>query len=821
MRLVIIAALLIILSGCTDDLTKTSEQALFPRIEYSNCTACYECLDEFQCPRDAIIIDELHQTVYIDQEKCIRCLDCVNDFECQYDAIKLNKDVTAPAAPQQFSAFSDSIGTLNISFFAPGDDSLTGFAYLYELELREMSGNILETNFIPPIPSYPDSPENWQIGNMPENETINVTVRVYDEMGHCSQPAATAVEIMGEYIDLEAPAAINDLNSFSDEYEITLTWTAPADPEPRANVASYEIRSANINITAVNWDAADEIEQDITPAAAGETETLTISYVEASGLQYFAIRSLDAAGNISEISNNASGNATGDITAPAQITDLSTGLPGNTSIPLNWTAVGDNGNSGQATAYIIRYHQYEINEENWDEATVFPQNMIPHLPGITEQINITGLLPESEYYFAVIALDEVNNPSPISNRTNATTTALPDTEAPAPVTDLQSAVNDPEIILNWTAPGDDGNEGTASTYEMRYSETEITEANWDTATILENLPNPAPAGAQETFIIDFLAPGINWYFALIASDEENNVSALSNNAQALIPLDETAPAPVNDLSAETTETDIILTWTAPGDDGDQGTAASYDLRWSLAEITEQNWQNAAQLLTPAPQPAGTEETMTLSDFDSGITYYFALKSADEEDNISLLSNNCDAYIEIIIDETPPAAITDLAVNAGQASYGNRITITWTAPGDDGNTGTCTAYEVRYRQSPITAANWGTSTVFNSPPIPDPAGSSESVTVTGLTEGIIYYFAVIGIDEAGNQGSVSNSPGGKCCYQILAASCSDCNNCINTCDEDAIYDAGYYKAINPNLCVGCGDCVSHCPHNAIRRWVIAY
>jgi len=54
---------------------------------FLNVTACYECIDDFQCPQDAFIIDEASGKVFIDQNRCISCYDCLNDFECQYDAI--------------------------------------------------------------------------------------------------------------------------------------------------------------------------------------------------------------------------------------------------------------------------------------------------------------------------------------------------------------------------------------------------------------------------------------------------------------------------------------------------------------------------------------------------------------------------------------------------------------------------------------------------------------------------------------------------------------------------------------------------------------
>jgi outer membrane protein assembly factor BamB len=104
--------------------------------------------------------------------------------------------------------------------------------------------------------------------------------------------------------------------------------------------------------------------------------------------------------------------------------------------------------------------------------------------------------------------------------------------------------------------------------------------------------------------------------------------------------DLTSPATVTDLaSSASTTNSITLTWTAPGDDGNTGTASEYDIRYSTSPITEANWNAATQCIgEPAPQPAGSSETFTVTRLFPGTTYYFALKTADDVSNWSPLSN---------------------------------------------------------------------------------------------------------------------------------------------------------------------------------------
>ncbi|MBD3336845.1 MAG: hypothetical protein GF355_15135 [Candidatus Eisenbacteria bacterium] len=104
--------------------------------------------------------------------------------------------------------------------------------------------------------------------------------------------------------------------------------------------------------------------------------------------------------------------------------------------------------------------------------------------------------------------------------------------------------------------------------------------------------------------------------------------------------DTTPPEAVSDLSVSSVaDTLVTLAWTAPGDDGSEGTAAGYDIRYSSAAITDQNWSAADSAgAPPIPQPAGSDEAFTVEGLAGGTRYYFALKTVDNDSNWSDLSN---------------------------------------------------------------------------------------------------------------------------------------------------------------------------------------
>jgi hypothetical protein len=308
------------------------------------------------------------------------------------------------------------------------------------------------------------------------------------------------------------------------------------------------------------------------------------------------------------------------------------------------------------------------------------------------------------------------------------------------------------VTLTWVAPGDDNQTGQATVYDVRYSLSTITAANWGSATQVSGETAPKVAGSAETFDVIGLTPNSTYYFALKAGDEIPNWSALSNVVQKSTSQEVTPPSAVANLAAGTaTGSSVALTWTAPGDDGTVGTASTYDIRYSTSTITAANWSAATQVTgETAPKLAGSAETFTVTGLNPATTYYFAIETADEVPNWSTLSNVVSKVTAT--ETTAPSAIANLAAStSGQTN----VTLTWTAPGDDGTTGTATQYDIRYSTSAITAANFGSATQVTSEPAPKIAGSAESFTIAGLAESRTYYFAIKTADEVPNWSGLSN------------------------------------------------------------------
>ena len=213
-----------------------------------------------------------------------------------------------------------------------------------------------------------------------------------------------------------------------------------------------------------------------------------------------------------------------------------------------------------------------------------------------------------------------------------------------------------------------------------------------------------------------------------------------------------APRALAQTAADST---VTVTWTAPGDDGTIGRAASYDIRYRTVAITGTDtlsWWNAATLLTgePVPSTVGSRDSMVVRGLQPVTTYYFVIRTADEVPNWSGYSNV--AVKTTSGDVTPPAVIADLAITS---ATGNSLALRWTAPGDDGSTGTATSYDVRYSTSPITSANFASATPATGEPLPTIAGSIQAFTLAGLNGSQVYYVAMKTIDDRGNTSLISN------------------------------------------------------------------
>lgn len=111
-----------------------------------------------------------------------------------------------------------------------------------------------------------------------------------------------------------------------------------------------------------------------------------------------------------------------------------------TTVTLLWTAPGDDGTTGRATRYDIRYSVNTISGTDtltwWNGATAVPTaGKVPALPGTADSMAVTGLTAGTRYYAIIRTGDEVPNWSRYSN---VAVIDLRDIIAPARIVDLRA-----------------------------------------------------------------------------------------------------------------------------------------------------------------------------------------------------------------------------------------------------------------------------------------------------------------------------------------------------------------------------------------------
>lgn len=125
--------------------------------------------------------------------------------------------------------------------------------------------------------------------------------------------------------------------------------------------------------------------------------------------------------------------------------------------------------------------------------------------------------------------------------------------------------------------------------------------------------------------------------------------------------------------------------------------------------------------------------------------------ADEDEGLVVFQGPSKAA-----DHTAPAMVTDLTARLFDTSS---LSLSWTAPGDDGSDGKAELYEMRGALAPITEENFDDPEVtweILRRPLPDAAGTTQSFTIEDLMAGETYYYAMMTKDENANWSEISNT-----------------------------------------------------------------
>ncbi len=239
---------------------------------------------------------------------------------------------------------------------------------------------------------FPEFPGSYDLPNI-----ISVAATDHNDnyAGFSSYGATT--------VDLAAPG-VNILSSTPGGTYQSFNGTSMATPHVAGTAALLLAEAEDIGLTNVDYAYLKSVLLDSADEIGGTGITLTDARLNAfSALGYME----------------------NDPNPPANVTDLAVADAGLSSVELTFTATGDDGATGTASKYDIRYSTAPItNETLWAAATQATGEPDPLVAGTPETIVVSGLAPSTTYHFALKVRDNVGNETGLSNPAGpATTTA--------------------------------------------------------------------------------------------------------------------------------------------------------------------------------------------------------------------------------------------------------------------------------------------------------------------------------------------------------------------------------------------------------------
>lgn len=222
---------------------------------------------------------------------------------CSDDTPIAPVDVQPPAAVTDLAVADSSESTIVLQWTSPIDPPARRAVSAYELKAWREGGSWNSAGALPHVPS-PETPGSMQTFTVSELEPATIysfQIRSRDSAGNWSTLSNEARSATKAVRDSIAPQAILDLMATEPTAEsLTLHWTAPSDPPNSEAASRYELRFWS---DSGSWESGTPVEDLPLPAVPGATEYVVLSGLAPLSQYNFQIRSADAAGNESDLSN--------------------------------------------------------------------------------------------------------------------------------------------------------------------------------------------------------------------------------------------------------------------------------------------------------------------------------------------------------------------------------------------------------------------------------------------------------------------------------------------------------------------------------------
>ena len=466
---------------------------------------------------------------------------------------------------------------------------------------------------------------------------------------------------------------------------------------PGAPTAVTASVSAAAGQAVVSWTAptnnggADITSYTVSVITGGSTVSTTSSATTSAtitgltnGTSYtFTVAATNIAGTGSESSPSS---AVTPYTVPDAPT-LDTTSSGNATATLNWFAPAFNGGDS-VTGYTITASPY-----------------ITPVTTSSTTATLTQLLNGVTYTFSIVATNARGS------STALTTDVALSAQAPLSPTSVTASVTATagEAVVSWTAPSHNG--GSAIT---AYTITSSSDSN-NPSGISVTVTDLSGSSVVTTGTVTGLINGTSYTFTVAATNIVGTGSSSTASA-SVIPY--TVPDAPTSVSSSSTNASATITWAAPAFNGGR----------TITGYTITSDQGTAPVTI-------TDTTYTFTGLTNGTAYVFSVVATNIRGDSSAL--NFSALTPMpIVPFAPQNVVAAVTANSGE------VTVTWSAPSDDGGEAVSSYRVLASSGAELTAS--------------DP--SVRTVTFTGLNNATQYTFTVYASNSVG-EGEASSASNG--------------------------------------------------------------
>lgn len=510
---------------------------------------------------------------------------------------------------------------------------------------------------------------------------------------------------------------------FRDSYSNTTAIQSATTPETPTNIVIRDLSNVNtsdyklfIAWSTVAVGSPAFARYDIWRSTDGSTYTLldtqttrTTNYyldatVTANTTYYYKIATVNANGSTSyyssAVSDNADGQGGTDATAPS-ITSVATSAVTTQGFTVTWNT---DEVSSSSVAYVANAFSGSFTTSTLNTMVDSSTGLV----GDAHSITITGLTPNTTYYFYVGSADPTGNRS-FSNNSNSgySVTTL---DGPTITNVTVDSVDNSQATITWTT-------NSSSDSTVYYS----------TNSTLSGASNSTSATLTTTHSITLtgLTQGTTYYFYVTSSNATNNNSG--SYYSFTTSNDSTGPTIAAQSASNIGDDTAVITWST----SEGGTS---QVRYGTAS-------GSLGTYTSLVTNYNTNHSVSLSSLTVNTTYYYTVSSVDASRNPTTSTEGnfttLNTLTETVTDSTAP---TISSISASPVADTTAV-VNWT-------TNETATSRVSYG---TTSGSLTSQTTLNAN-----LNTTHAELVSGLTADTTYYYTVSSVDSSGNSTTSSQS-----------------------------------------------------------------